>query len=174
MCVCAKSPRLCLTLCNPVDCIPPDSCVHGVPQVRILEGVRFPSQGLFPDPGVKPVSFLSPVRSYALVLPYDLACIYSGLLLSHKKGWISAICSKMDTARDDHTKWNQTEKDEYHMMSLTCRIWKSGTNEPIYKTNRITDIENKHRYQGKERTWGGINLRDWDSQKHSTIYKIDN
>ena len=103
-CVCAESPRLCLTLCNPVDCIPPDSCVRGVPQVRILEGVRFPSQGLSPDPGVKPVSLLSPVCSYALVPPYNLAYIYSGLLLGHKKEWISAICSKMDTARDDHTR----------------------------------------------------------------------
>ena len=29
----------CLTLCNPVDCRPPGSCVHGISQARILEWV---------------------------------------------------------------------------------------------------------------------------------------
>ena len=29
MCVCAKSFQLCLTLCNPKDCSPPGSSVHG-------------------------------------------------------------------------------------------------------------------------------------------------
>ena len=29
----------CLTLCNPMDCSPPDSSVHGILQVRILEWV---------------------------------------------------------------------------------------------------------------------------------------
>ena len=41
--------QLCLTLCNAVDCSPPGSCVHGIFQARILEGVatsssRGPSQ----------------------------------------------------------------------------------------------------------------------------------
>ena len=27
----------CLTLCNPMDCSPPDSSVHGISQARILE-----------------------------------------------------------------------------------------------------------------------------------------
>ena len=29
----------CLTLCDPVDCSPPDSSVHGILQARILEWV---------------------------------------------------------------------------------------------------------------------------------------
>ena len=29
----------CLTLCNPVDCSPPGSSVHGILQARILEWV---------------------------------------------------------------------------------------------------------------------------------------
>ena len=33
VCVCARS---CLTLCNPMDCSPPDSSVHGIFQARIL------------------------------------------------------------------------------------------------------------------------------------------
>ena len=32
----------CLTLCNPMDCSPPGSSVHGILQARILEWVAFP------------------------------------------------------------------------------------------------------------------------------------
>ena len=35
--------QLCLTLCDPVDCIPPGSSVHGILQARILEWVTIPS-----------------------------------------------------------------------------------------------------------------------------------
>ena len=33
----------CLTLCDPVDCNPPGSSVHGILQARILEWVAMPS-----------------------------------------------------------------------------------------------------------------------------------
>ena len=33
----------CPTLCNPIDCSPPGSSVHGIPQVRILEYVAMSS-----------------------------------------------------------------------------------------------------------------------------------
>ena len=38
-CMCAKSLRSYLTLCNPMDCSPPGSSVHGIFQGRILEWV---------------------------------------------------------------------------------------------------------------------------------------
>ena len=41
-CVCAKSLQLYPTLCNPMNCSPPDSSVHGVFQARILEWVAIP------------------------------------------------------------------------------------------------------------------------------------
>ena len=34
--------QLCLTLCNPMDCSPPGSSVHGVLQARILEWIAMP------------------------------------------------------------------------------------------------------------------------------------
>ena len=37
-----KVPQLCLTLCDPIDCSPPDSSVHGILQARILEWVAIP------------------------------------------------------------------------------------------------------------------------------------
>ena len=33
----------CLTLCDPVDCSPPGSSAHGIPQARILESVAISS-----------------------------------------------------------------------------------------------------------------------------------
>ena len=38
-CVCAQS---CLTLCDPTDCSPPSSSVHGILQATILEWVATP------------------------------------------------------------------------------------------------------------------------------------
>ena len=35
----------CLTLCDPMDCSPPGSSVHGILQARILEWVAMPSSG---------------------------------------------------------------------------------------------------------------------------------
>ena len=37
--------QLCLTLCNPMNCSPPGSSVHGILQARILEWVASPSPG---------------------------------------------------------------------------------------------------------------------------------
>ena len=43
VCMCAKFLQSCPTLCDPVDCSPPGSAVHGIPQARILEWVAIPS-----------------------------------------------------------------------------------------------------------------------------------
>ena len=43
MCVHAKSPQSCPTLCDPMNYSPPGSCVHGILQTRILEWVAMPS-----------------------------------------------------------------------------------------------------------------------------------
>ena len=46
----------CPTLCDPMDCSLPDSSVHGILQVRILEWVVISSLGDLPDPGIEPWS----------------------------------------------------------------------------------------------------------------------
>ena len=43
MCVQAKSIQSCPTLCNPMDCSPPGSSVHGILQASILEGIAISS-----------------------------------------------------------------------------------------------------------------------------------
>ena len=64
----------------------------------------------------------------------DVAHIYNGILLSHKKNEVNAICSNMDGPRDYHIKWSQREKDKYRIISLICGKLKNDTNELIYKT----------------------------------------
>ena len=44
----------CLTLCDPIDCGPPGSSIHGILQARILVWVAIPSPGDHPNPGIKP------------------------------------------------------------------------------------------------------------------------
>ena len=41
--VCAKSLPPCPTLCDPMDCSPPGSSVHGILQTKILQWVAMPS-----------------------------------------------------------------------------------------------------------------------------------
>ena len=40
---CAQLLQSCPTLCDPTDCSPPGSSVHGISQARILESVAMPS-----------------------------------------------------------------------------------------------------------------------------------
>ena len=39
VCVCVLVAQSCPTLCDPMDCSPPDSSVHGILQARVLEWV---------------------------------------------------------------------------------------------------------------------------------------
>ena len=42
--------QLCLTLCDPMDCSPPGSSVHGIFQARILEWVAIFFSNYLPKP----------------------------------------------------------------------------------------------------------------------------
>ena len=50
----------------------------------------------------------------------------------------------MDATRDDHTKWSKSDRERQIPYDITY-MWnlKYDTNEPIYKTNWVTDVENK-------------------------------
>ena len=56
-CVHAQS---CPTLCDPMDCSPPGSSVHGIFQTRILEWVAISFSRGLPNPRIKPASPMSP------------------------------------------------------------------------------------------------------------------
>ena len=58
-CVCSVT-QSCPILCNPVDCSPPGSSVHGIFQARVLEWGAISFSRDLPDPGIKPESLRSP------------------------------------------------------------------------------------------------------------------
>ena len=47
-------------LCDPMDCSPPGSSVHGTLQARTLAWLPFPPPGDLPDPGIEPTSPVTP------------------------------------------------------------------------------------------------------------------
>ena len=59
LCLCSVA-QLHLTLCNPMDCRPPGSSVHRIFQARILEWVAISFSSDLPDPGIEPMSLVSP------------------------------------------------------------------------------------------------------------------
>ena len=46
--------KLCLTLCDAMDCSPPVFSVSGILQARILKGIAIPSPGDLFSSGIKP------------------------------------------------------------------------------------------------------------------------
>ena len=57
VCECIQS---CLTLCDPMNCYSPDSCVHEVILAEHWSGLPFPPPGNLPNPGIKPASPVAP------------------------------------------------------------------------------------------------------------------
>ena len=62
-CMLAKSPQSRLTLCDPVDCSPPGSSVHGIfqgPWNGILDWVAISYSGDLSNSGIEPALLTSP------------------------------------------------------------------------------------------------------------------
>ena len=59
--------RSVVSLCDPVDCSPPGSSVHGILQARILEWVAIPFSRDLPNPGIEPRSLALKVDDFVEV-----------------------------------------------------------------------------------------------------------
>ena len=60
----------------------------------------------------------------------------------------------MDGPRNYHTKWRKSERErERHILHDTTSMWnlKYDTNELIYETERLEEIENKFTVTKEER-----------------------
>ena len=72
VCACVLSRFSCVQLCDPMDCCPPDSSLHGILQARILEWVAMPSSRGSSDPGIKSASPAAPaLRVDSLPLSHE-------------------------------------------------------------------------------------------------------
>ena len=60
VCVCVCLLSLSSSFCHPMDCRPPGSFVHGIPQTRCWSRLPFPPPGDLLHQGIKPESPVSP------------------------------------------------------------------------------------------------------------------
>ena len=84
MCCCLVAESF-STLCDPMDCSPPGSSVHGILQTRILERVAISFSRDSSDPGMEPLSPALAGRCFATEAPgkpvYVFTCVLFFLLL---------------------------------------------------------------------------------------------
>ena len=95
---CAQS---CPTLCDPMDCIPPGSSIHGIFQARILEGLSFPPLRDLPDIGIEPSSLVSPAlasRVFTTAPPGKLINVLPECVCAKSLQWCPILCDSKDSS----------------------------------------------------------------------------
>ena len=85
----------------------------------------------------------------------DVAHIYNGILLCHKKEQNGAICSNMDGPRDYHTMWSKSKTNIVCSHSYV-NLKKHDTNELIYKTETNSETQKTNLRLPKWKVWGGM------------------
>ena len=96
--VCAQ---LCPTLCDPMDCSPPGSSIHGIFQARILEGLPFPPLGNLPDIGIERSSLVSPTvasRFFTTAPPGKLINVLPECVCAKSLQWCPILCDFTDSS----------------------------------------------------------------------------
>ena len=74
----------CLTLCNPVDCSPPGSSVHGILQATVLEWIAIVfSRGSSRNPGIEPMFPALAGRSFTTSVTWEA---HMGTIAKRKAG----------------------------------------------------------------------------------------
>ena len=88
----------CLTLCDPMDCSPSGTSVHGILQAHILEGVLpFSSPGDLSDPGIKPASVMSPVLAGDFFTTSTTCFIVSSIYFVRYRKWGHFYCKYLES-----------------------------------------------------------------------------
>ena len=121
MCVHAKSIQSCPTLCNPMDCSPPGSSVHGILQASILEGIAMPSsRGSSESRDRTWVSCLLHWQTYSLQLVPPGEPIHKCLLLTFMRmQWNIALNTCVCVCV---CVWGQGNEETYLHKSYFCHI----------------------------------------------------
>ena len=103
---CCLLTKSCLTLCDPMDCSPPGSSVHGISQARILGGLLFPSPGDLSNLRIKP-------RSLALAGRFFTTSATWEVLFSFEHGYI-LLSSHQKIGQEKYEKFHII----YHLLTL--------------------------------------------------------
>ena len=93
---CVQSLQPCPTLCDPMDCSPPGSSVHGILQARTRVGCCALLQGIFPTQGLN-LRLLPPLHWQVLFFPeWSSFFFYNDVEVMHlarAKNWFQGINS---------------------------------------------------------------------------------
>ena len=118
--LCAQSLQSCLTLCNPMDCSPPGSFVHGdAPGKNAGVGCHALLQGIFPTQGSNPC-LLCLLHWQAGSLPLVPNFMFMNMLLE----WNSFICRGLNLVVE-----NYLQVRENHLCPVIFPITMFGLNQ---------------------------------------------
>ena len=118
--------KFCLTLCNPMDCSPPGSSVHGISQARIHEWVAISFSRRPSQPRDQPHDSCIGRQSLTAEPPGKATMEYYSAI---KRDEIWVICTgsfpemQMDLQSVTHSEVSQKEKNKYHILTHVCGIW---------------------------------------------------
>ena len=126
-CCCCLVSKLCLTLCDPMDCSPPGSSVHGISQARInWSGLPFPPLADHPNPGIEPI-------------------LAGGLFYHWTTREAHVICmlqqSKTNKQRNIKNERKKTKNKNTKAFYLTSRHWNGADRIP--RINRVQESGKK-------------------------------
>ena len=97
---CCLLPKSRPALCNPMDCGPPGSSIHGVSRQGYWSGFPFPSLRGLPDPEIEPVSPAMSSRFFTTEPPVKP---HNGIPFSLEKEGNPITCDNTDEA-ERHAK----------------------------------------------------------------------
>ena len=118
VCVCVIVTQSCLTLCDPMDCSPPGSSVHGILQARILEWIAIPFSNVN-------FSSSSLVAKLCLTLgtPQTVACHVPLCIGFSRQEYCSGLPLRSPVWRNTHRHyWNLLQ--EFVLRSSPVNKWK--------------------------------------------------
>ena len=97
------------TLCDPMDCSPPGSTVHGILQARIVEWVVISFSRDLPDPGIEPrFSCIGRQILYHLSHPGSpLFCPVTPQMFTHLHFFFSPYKLKLVSLKEKSVAWPQ-------------------------------------------------------------------
>ena len=130
VCVCVWITQLCPILCDPMDCSPPGSFVHGILQAIYWSGLLFSSLGDLPKSGIKPRSPALQADSSLSELPRKPSGIWVILIQPLKGLWIAA---------------NSQSTEAFRNLKIPLPIWwfgkfwmRTGSFLTIYQSCKLT------------------------------------
>ena len=121
VCVCVLSHTVIFNSCNPMDCSPPGSSVHGVIRTRILEWSIFSPPGDLSKPGIEPATCMSAALAdwFFTTEPFGKP---TGILVSRRKEQNWVMYSDGGEPWAYHMEWSKSE-NENQILYINVYLW---------------------------------------------------